>query len=119
LSFYWGAVVPLACTPDRPGKAKASGKTFITISNARTSIKLRGEFQEADENDATNFVQWDLGFSSRNPDLFGERWKRMYQRLLDLIGSGQSVTISSSKGSYRLPPPDVAGWKKALAECGD
>ena len=81
-------------------------------------MKLQGEFQEAETDDATTFVQWDLGFSRQNPELFGRRWKQLYHRLLDLIGSGHPLIISSNKGSYRLPPPDVTGWKTGLAECG-
>jgi hypothetical protein len=101
-----------------PGTAANSGKTFITISSGRARMKLQGEFQEPEADDATTFVQWDLGFSRQDPALFEKRWKRIYLRLLDLIGSGHPVAISSSNGSYRLPPPDVSGWKTALAECG-
>ena len=101
-----------------PGTAASSGKTFITISSGRARMKLQGEFQEAEADDATTFVQWDLGFSRQDPELFGKRWKRLYLRLLDMIDSGQPLVISGTKGSYRLPPPDVPRWKKPLAECG-
>ena len=101
-----------------PGTAASSGKTFIAISSGRASMKFQGEFQEPETDDATTFVQWDLGFSRQDPGLFGKRWKRMYLRLLDLIGSGQPLTISSREGSYRLSAPDVTGWKDSLAKCG-
>ncbi len=81
-------------------------------------MKFQGEFQEPEADDATAFVQWDLGFSRQDPELFGKRWKRMYLRLLDLIGSGQALTMSSREGSCRLPAPDVTGWKNSLAKCG-
>ncbi len=32
-----------------------------------------------------NFVQWDLGYSRQDPELFGKRWDRHLSRLLDLI----------------------------------
>jgi hypothetical protein len=102
-----------------PGKAKKSGTASITIANARKRLKLPGEFEEPDAEDATNFVQWDLGFSRQDPELFGKRWSQVQSRLLDLIGSGETLTISSGKDNYRLPPVDVSNWKTPLAKCGD
>ena len=118
LQFVLGCGRALGLHVKYPGTAAKSGKASITISSGRASMKLRGEFQEPEADDDTTFVQWDLGFSRQDPELFGKRWDKIYLRLLDLIGSGQPLIISSGKASYRLPPPDAPGWKEALAKCG-
>jgi hypothetical protein len=118
LQFLLGCGRALGLHVKYPGTAAKSGKASITIASGRASMKLRGEFQEPGADEETTFLQWDLGFSRQDPELFGKRWKRVYLRLLDLIGSGQPLVISNGKESYRLPTADAAGWKEALAECG-
>lgn len=118
LQFLLGCGRAVGLHVKYPGTAARSGKASITISSGRASMKLKGEFQEPDADEETTFLQWDLGFSRQDPELFGPRWNRMYLRLLDLIDSGQPLVVSNGKESLRLPPADAAGWKKGLAECG-
>lgn len=101
-----------------PGKANKSGKASITISNARSSMALLGEFEEPDGDDQTTFVQWDLGFSRQDPELFGKRWERIRSRLLDLIERADPLIISHGRNDYRLPRVDAANWRTALEKCG-
>lgn len=101
-----------------PGTPKKSGSASITISSAHASMKLVGEFEEPVEDDETTFVQWDLGFSRQDPDLYGRRWDRILSRLLDLIERADPVIISQGRNSYRLPYVDAAGWRAAVEKCG-
>ena len=82
-------------------------------------MMLKGEFEElSGDDDLTNFVQWDLGFSRQDPELFGKRWDRLLSRLLDLIEKASPLTISSKTGSYQLPKIDAANWRAAIQRCG-
>lgn len=102
-----------------PGMAGSSGKAALTIGNGRKTMKLAGEFEElSGDDDLTNFVQWDLGFSRQDPDLFGTRWERIESRLLDLIESASPLTISGETGSYQLPRIDAPNWRSSIERCG-
>lgn len=102
-----------------PGRAGAAGKAAITVGDGRKTMRLVGEFEElSGDDDLTNFVQWDLGFSRQDPDLFGKRWKRVEARLLDLIESASPLTISGKTGSYQLPKIDAPGWRGSIERCG-
>lgn len=103
-----------------PGKAGTAGKATIMIGNGRKTMKLVGEFEElsGDDGDLTNFVQWDLGFSRRDPELFGKRWDRLLSRLLDLMDGASPLTISSKSGSYQLPKIDAPDWRGSIERCG-
>lgn len=102
-----------------PGKAGTAGKATLMIGNGRKAIKLVGEFEElSGDDDLTNFVQWDLGFSRQDPDLFGKRWERLESRLLDLMEKASPLTISSTTGSYQLPKIDALGWRGSIERCG-
>ena len=57
-------------------------------------------------------TQWDLGFRRQDPALFGPRWRRLEDRLLDLLDSGLELTISAERGSYTLSPVNAPDWKK-------
>ncbi len=118
VEFRLGCGRALSLEMKYPGKAAASGKASVMISNGRDRMRLNGEFKEPDANDATTFSQLDLGYSRQNPELFGRRWKKTYRRLLDLIGSEKVIVFSSNNSSYRLPPPDFSDWKQPLATCG-
>ena len=102
-----------------PGEAGKTGKAAITIGDGRKTMMLKGEFEElSGDDDLTNFVQWDLGFSRQDPELFGKRWDRLLSRLLDLIEKASPLTISSKTGSYQLPKIDAANWRAAIQRCG-
>jgi len=102
-----------------PGTAGKAGKASIAIGSARARVTLDGEFEEPEAADQTNFVQWDLGFSRQDPELFGKRWKKAQSRLLDLIERAAPLIISQGANSYRLPRIDAANWRSAIEKCGD
>ena len=119
VTFMLGCGRALGLHARYPGEAGRAGKATITIGNGRKSIKLVGEFEEISaDDDATKFVQWDLGFSRQDPELFGPRWKRVLARLLDLMEGASPLTISSRTASYQLPKIDAAGWRGAIERCG-
>ncbi|PIT05689.1 hypothetical protein TSA1_36895 [Bradyrhizobium nitroreducens] len=119
ITFMLGCGRALGLHARYPGEAGRAGKATITIGSRRKSMKLVGEFEEISaDDDATNFVQWDLGYSRQDPELFGRRWKRAEARLLDLMERASPLTISSRTASYRLPKIDAAGWRAAIEKCG-
>jgi hypothetical protein len=82
-------------------------------------MTFKGEIEARHEDDpagATHFVQWDLGFRRQDPDLYGAKWKRFEARFLDLLDSGQPLTISAESRSYVLPAVNVPDWKKRFKE---
>jgi hypothetical protein len=93
-----------------PGTAKKEGKASLVLANARTKMTINGEFQETDENDSTDFVQWDLGYKRQDPALFGKAWDKQKSKLLSFIASGP-LTVSAEGKSYQLPPVGAAGWQ--------
>ena len=101
-----------------PGKAGKSGPASISISAGKASMVFKGEFQEPDEEMATEFEQYDLGYRRQDPELFGKRWKTKLTRLLDLLGSGKPLVISAGKDSFQLPPNDAKDWRKPFDGCG-
>lgn len=102
-----------------PGRPRKSGKASISIGSAPYRMTLVGEFEEADGDDLTTFVQWDLGFSRRDPELFGKRWERIRSRLLSLIERADPLVISAARGEYRLPRLDAPNWRSAIEKCGE
>ncbi|MGT2503376.1 hypothetical protein ACVOMS_26455 [Bradyrhizobium guangxiense] len=119
VTFMLGCGRALGLHARYPGEAGSAGKATITIGNGRKSMRLVGEFEEISaDDDATNFVQWDLGFSRQDPELFGKRWERMLARLLDLMERASPLTITSGTASYQLPKIDAAGWRAAIEKCG-
>jgi hypothetical protein len=101
-----------------PGSSESAGRASIAISNVRTSMRLRGEFEEPSADDQTTFVQWDLGFSRQDPELYARRWKRVRSRLLDLIATADPLTIASGYRRYHIPRVDVPGWRRPIERCG-
>jgi hypothetical protein len=81
-------------------------------------MKINGEFATPDEDSATDFLQWDLGFRRQDPDLYGQKWNRIKSRLLNLIGSGETLTLSAEGRSYKLPPVSTFDWEEPLDSCG-
>jgi len=98
---------------------KVGKKATITIANANTRMTFKGEIEARHEDDpagATHFAQYDLGFRRQDPDLYGAKWKRLEARFLDLLDSGQPLTISAESRSYVLPAVNVPDWKKRFKE---
>jgi hypothetical protein len=116
--FYMGCGHAFGLHARYPGKPAKNGKASITIANARTNITFKGEFEEPDEDMATEFVQFDLGYRRQDLALYGKRWKAEAARLYDLLGSGQPLTISAGKDHYPLPPVDAANWREPFNGCG-
>jgi hypothetical protein len=118
VTFFLGCGHAFALHVKYPGAAKKDGDATIVIASGRARMTLKGEFEEPDEDLATTFQQFDLGFRRQDPDLYRKKWERLRDRLLDLIDSGRSLRISAGKDSYTLPPAEAKGWRKALGKCG-
>jgi hypothetical protein len=100
-----------------PGAPKQDDeKATITIANGKTEMKLDGviesRFAEMSPPNTTHFVQWDLGFTRQDRELYGRRWKRQEARLLNFLDSGHPLTVSAEGKSYELPPIRIRGWKE-------
>ncbi len=118
-TFFLGCGRGFALHVKYPGTAKKAGKARITISIAKTRMAFDGEFEDpVPMNMATDFRQTYLGFRRQDPQLYGKRWMAIKSRLLDLIGSGEPLTISAGTSSYRLPPIDAANWRAPFDACG-
>jgi hypothetical protein len=108
-AFAVHAVYPGAPKPDNE-------KATITIANGRTEMKLDGiiesRFADMSPPSTTHFVQWDLGFTRQDRELYGRRWKRQEARLLNFLDSGRPLTVSAEGNSYELPAIRIRGWKK-------
>ena len=93
---------------------KVGDKATITIGNVKSHMDFAGEIDDRWPDDPPNtqhFLQWDLGYERQNPELFGKKWMRLKNRFLDLLDSGQELTISAQGGKYTLPPIKVPRWK--------
>ena len=103
-----------------PGpRRKVGAKATVTLSNTKQQMTLRGEIEETSEDDqagSTQFVQWDLGYRRQDPALFGPGWKKLEDRLFDLLDSGKPLTLSAEGKRYVLPPVDSPQWKARFKE---
>jgi hypothetical protein len=98
------AVYPAA--PKQDGRRSAS----ITIANGKTQMDFAGFIDAGSEHTPPNttiFDQADLG----HPELDEDKWRALENRVLDLLGSGQPLTISAEDKSYVLPPVNVPRWR--------
>jgi hypothetical protein len=100
-----------------PGAPKQDEeKATITVANGKTEMKLDGiiesRFAETSPPNTTHFVQWDLGFTRQDRELYGRRWKRQEARLLNFLDSGRPLTVSAEGKSYQLPVIAIRGWKQ-------
>lgn len=120
LTFVLGCGRAFGLHAKYPGQAARAGKAVLMIGDRRKTMKLVGEFEglSGEDDDLTNFVQWDLGFSRQDPELFGKRWKRVEKQLLDLMEGASPLTISSKTASYQLPRIDAPGWRGSIERCG-
>jgi hypothetical protein len=116
--FFLGCGRALGLHVKYPGPAKKDGKASITIVSAGASMVLDGQFEVPPGDDtATDFQQWDLGYSRQDPEVYGTRWKVLFAQLLDLLGSGQPLTVSAGTDSYQLPAIDAANWRAEFDDC--
>jgi hypothetical protein len=102
--FEMLAVYPAA--PKQDGRQSAS----ITIANGKTQMDFAGFIDAGSEHtpaNATIFDQADLGY----PELDEDKWQALENRVFDLLGSGQPLTISAEGKSYVLPPVNVPRWR--------
>ena len=95
-----------------PGQAPKQDHTeaTITIGNGKTQMDFAGFTYAAPENfpaDTSWFNQADLG----HPELADDIRAALEARLLDLLGSGQPLTISAEGNSYVLPPTKPSRWR--------
>jgi hypothetical protein len=118
--FYVGCGHAFAVHAVYPGAPrKVDAKAAITVATPKARMEFRGEIGEAhddDPPDTTHFLQWDLGYRRQDPALYGAGWKKLERRFLDLLDSGQPLTISAEGKSYTLPAPDAPKWKKQFTD---
>ena len=125
VTFYLGCGRFFALHAKYPGNAKEEGKARITISSAKASMILDGEFvphgkvQVPEPMElATEFAQNYLGYAKNDSRVYGKNWLAKRARLYAMLGSGRPVTISAGKDSYQLPPVDAANWRTPFERCG-
>ena len=87
-------------------------KASITIANGKTQMDFAGYVLPPSPEgkmptDLPFFNQADLG----HPELDEDKWGALENRVLDLLGSGQPLTISAEGKSYVLPPLKVPRWR--------
>jgi hypothetical protein len=118
--FYVGCGHAFGVHAVYPGAPRKEGaKAAITVATATARMEFKGEIGEAhddDPPDTTHFQQWDLGYRRQDPALYGTAWKKLERRFLDLLGSGQPLTISAEGKSYTLPAVDAPDWKKQFTD---
>ena len=102
--------------PGTPGAEE--DPATITLTSGKSSMSFEGEFEAPFEDMATTFLQWDLGFDRKKPELFGKKWEAVRDRLLDILDSGNPLVVSTGRDSYRLPANDARKWRKAFDHCG-
>ena len=118
ITFYMGCGHAFGLHARYPGTPSKSGNATIVISNGKTSLTFKGDFEEPDDELATQFGQFDLGYRRQDPRLYRKKWKAEAAKLYDLLGSGRPLTISAGKDHYQLPPVDAKGWRAPFDQCG-
>ncbi len=103
--FETNAVYPGALKQDHT-------KASITIANGKTQMDFAGFFYADSDvlsgfRGAAFFNQPDLGYARDDPELYGDKWQALENRVFDLLNSGRPLTISAEGKSYVLPPVDV------------
>jgi hypothetical protein len=99
------AVYP--ATPKKDGRQSAT----ITIASGKTEMEFAGFVDAGSEHTppkARIFDQSDLGF----PDLDPDKWRALENSVLELLDSGQKLTISAEGKSYVLPPVKAPRWRE-------
>ena len=95
-----------------PGEAPKQEHTeaTITIGNGKTQMDFAGFTYAGPESFPPNtsmFNQADLG----HPELAEGKRGALETRVLDLLASGQPLTISAEGKSYVLPPTSASRWR--------
>ncbi|RXH07484.1 hypothetical protein [Bradyrhizobium guangzhouense] len=95
-----------------PGEAPKQDHTgaTITIGNGKTQMDFAGFTYAAPENfppDTSWFNQADLA----HPELTDDIWHALEDQFLDLLASGQPLTVSAEGKSYSLPPTHASRWR--------
>ena len=89
-------------------------KVSITIANGKTQMDFAGFTYAGPESfppNTTMFNQPDLGYAREDPELYEDKWHALENRVLDLLDSGQPLTISAEGKSYVLPPINARPWR--------
>jgi hypothetical protein len=99
-----------AIYPGAAPKEVTSGS--ITIANGKTQMDFAGNVFHSPEvsqmpTDLPFFNQAELG----HPELDGDKWRALENRVFDLLDSGRPLTISAEGKSYVLPPVNVPRWR--------
>jgi hypothetical protein len=82
----------------------------IRIASGKKQMDFAGFTYAGPESfppDTAMFNQPDLG----QPDLDEKKWRALENRFLDLLDSGQPLTISAGDKSYVLPPVKAPRWR--------
>src|SRR5258708_257996 len=108
----WKGAWKFEMSQDQPwlGYYDPDGKTGFLIRcvpHFEVLAVVGGVQYEQDPPDAKIFDQADLGF----PDLELDKWRALENRVLELLDSGQKLTISAEGKSYVLPPVKAPGWR--------
>jgi hypothetical protein len=85
-------------------------KASITIANGKTQMDFAGFSYAGPESfppNTTMFNQPDLGY----PELDEDKWRELENRVLDLLGSGQPLTISAEGKTCCRRPRCRAGGR--------
>jgi len=95
-----------------PGEAPKQEHTeaSITITSGNKRMDFAGFTYAAPASfprDTAMFNQPDLG----QPDLDDDKWRALENRFLDIVDSGQPLTISAGDKSYVLPPVKAPRWR--------
>src|SRR6201996_4106360 len=70
ITFYMGCGHAFGLHARYPGTPAKDANATITISNAKTTLTFKGQFEEPDEEMATQFGQFDLGYARSDPRLY-------------------------------------------------
>ena len=123
--FYLGCGRGFTLQVKYPGHAKEEGKARVAISSAKANMTFDGEFVPPVKvevpvpmNYGTEFAQTYLGYAKNDPRVYAKKWLALRARFYALLGSGEPLTISAGKDSYRLPAIDAADWRKPFERCG-
>lgn len=106
-----------AVYPGAPKKPDANAA--ITVATPKDRMEFKGQIDAPHDDDppgATHFLQWDLGYRRQDPALYEAKWHKLETRFLDLLASGQPLTISAETKSYTLPAVDAPDWRKQFTD---
>jgi hypothetical protein len=111
--FYLGCGHAVGLWVAYPGPAAVGDKVTITVANGKNEVDYQGEIAEGTpfETSASYFLSWNLGVAAGDP-----RLNSLLDALLDLLGAGTPVTVSTGGASYELPAPQIANLKRQFRQ---